>query len=167
MTRDAQISDCGAYRYWLSRRWNAEGKRVVFVMLNPSTADASIDDPTIRKCVGFASRAGYSCLDVVNLFAFRSVDPKVLRYSHNAVGPDNDGWIDIRCRGADVVFAWGANGAHHSARAKAVAHRVVAIANRILVIDWGKTGHPVHPLMQPYFKGLTDSASHLMTLTLL
>jgi hypothetical protein len=114
MERKAVISDCGQYRYTLSRLWSDE-RPCVFVMLNPSTADADIDDPTIRRCVGFARREGCGSIFVVNLFAFRATSPKDMRAASDPTGPDND-WVLRRTfdtaleAGSPVIAAWGAHG---------------------------------------------------------
>lgn len=76
--RGAVISDDGRYRYRLWRTWAPELPRMAWIMLNPSTADAEVDDPTIRRCVGFAKREGCGGIEVVNLYAYRSTDPSVL-----------------------------------------------------------------------------------------
>jgi hypothetical protein len=104
----AEISPCGTYRYLLGRRVG-EGKRTaLFVMLNPSTADALVDDPTIRRCIGFARREGCGVLEVVNLFAYRTTDPAALRSASEPVGPANDQFIEQAVRRTDlVVVAWG------------------------------------------------------------
>lgn len=105
---DAVISPCGRYRYTLTRRWG-EGAPLLFVMLNPSTADASVDDPTIRRCLGFARREGFQALEVVNLFAFRATDPAELVTAVCPIGPDNTRHlIEARRRAGLVVAAWGA-----------------------------------------------------------
>lgn len=109
----AVISSCGRYRYRLTRSWDASKNKLVFVMLNPSTADAEQDDPTIRKCIGFAKRLGYGGIEVVNLFAYRATDPKELRRQQRAdidiVGPENDRFIAEAAdtHGNTIVFAWG------------------------------------------------------------
>src|SRR5882724_4976365 len=88
----AVLSDCERYRYALWRRW-AERPAVLFVGLNPSTADALQDDPTIRRCIRFAKAWGYGALYMGNLFAFRATDPRAMKAEADAVGPDNDGWL--------------------------------------------------------------------------
>ena len=109
----AAFSPCGRYRWHLARTWDADGSRVAFVALNPSTADATHDDPTIRRCIGFARRWGAGGVDVVNLYAFRATKPRDLFAADDPVGPDNDAWIDAVVARADrVVLAWG----HHGAR---------------------------------------------------
>lgn len=111
MWKSAEISPCGKYRYHLRREWDLDLPKVAFVMLNPSTADASEDDATIRRCIGFAKAWGYGGIDVVNLFAFRATDPKELKTARNAIGPDNDAYVLSTVRLADkVICAWGANG---------------------------------------------------------
>lgn len=105
----AVISDCGRYRYMLEREWMTGSGTCLFVMLNPSTADAEQDDPTIRRCVGFAQSWGYQRLTVANVFALRSPHPKVLLEADDPVGDDNDHWTEKLYREADLaVAAWGA-----------------------------------------------------------
>jgi len=109
--RSAEMSECGKYRYWLDRRWHTKAdypRRVCFVMLNPSTADALEDDPTIRRCMGFAQAWGCNWLTVRNLFAWRSTEPKGLLTAEDPVGPLGDANL-IAAKSADlVVVAWGA-----------------------------------------------------------
>lgn len=115
MVGAAIISECGQYRYRLSREWDPDRAKVVWVMLNPSTADASIDDPTIRRCIGFSKAWGYGGLVVVNLFAYRATDPKDLLAitPQVAEGPENTTHVArALCEAATqnglVVAAWGA-----------------------------------------------------------
>ncbi len=108
----AVISDCGKYRYTLEREWMTGQGTCLFVMLNPSTADASEDDPTIRRCIGFAQRWGYQRLTVGNLFAYRATDPLGLREVplDVAIGPENDDHLCDLSHGASlIVAAWGAH----------------------------------------------------------
>ncbi|MDE3112519.1 MAG: DUF1643 domain-containing protein [Chloroflexota bacterium] len=142
--RGAAIFDpTGAYRYALRRSW-ARGQRAAFVMLNPNTADAVRDDPTIRRCVGFARRWGCGSLDVVNLFAYRTVDPRVLARVADPVGPENDRHLARAIRGADlVVYAWGA---FPLARERAERLAATLGGTPALCLGLTRTGAPRHPL---------------------
>jgi hypothetical protein len=110
LSRSAEVSDCGRYRYWLRRAWQhgGDGRVVCFVMLNPSTADALVDDPTIRRCLGFAQAWGFSTLSVRNLFALRATDPKELLTADDPVGPYGDAELAAAVTADVVVCAWGA-----------------------------------------------------------
>jgi hypothetical protein len=112
MIKDAQISDCGKYRYRLFRQWEqSERMPVMWIMLNPSTADASIDDPTIRRCVEFSKRWGYGAMFVGNLFAYRATNPKELFTVDDARGPENAYHLDLMAqRAAKIIVAWGNGG---------------------------------------------------------
>lgn len=109
-TSYAVVSECGRYRYELGRRWD-DGPLLEFIMLNPSTADASADDPTIRRCVGFARRWGYGAIVVRNLYALRATNPEVLlNYSGDAFGPENAHYLG-RDNADCTIVAWGAHAA--------------------------------------------------------
>lgn len=117
LDRAAMISPCQKFRYVLRRRWATEplfqvepsrGDLVTFLMLNPSTADADVDDPTLAKCVAMARRWGYAGLVLVNLFAFRSKEPTDLWLAADPIGPENDQHIADACIERVVVCAWGA-----------------------------------------------------------
>lgn len=144
--RDAVLSEDGAYRYRLTHRW-ADGTRCVFVMLNPSKADALVDDATIRRCVGYARAWGHGALDVVNLFALRSTDPTALYMHPDPIGPDNDRYILTAVRdAAHAIVAWGAHGGHFD-RDKAVLDMIRAntpVPPMALAFTYG--GKPKHPL---------------------
>jgi hypothetical protein len=142
----AVISACGKYRYSLTR---GGVERLLFVMLNPSTADASVDDATIRRCMGFAFREHYSGIEVMNLYAYRATDPRELRACLDPVGPDNDGHlIDTLSRHQLVVVAWGT----HAKRSRVEAIRFLLEGSGVAVKCLGRTkdGHPKHPL---YLRG--------------
>lgn len=151
----AEISDDGLYRYTLTREW-ADGTCVGFLMFNPSTADASQDDPTIRKCVGFAKRWGYSRLVVLNLYAIRSRDPKAVgRMGPSAVGPLNDFWITKAMKEArEIICAWGC--AQHSPDIDRRIQRVMSLqlisqeSVKISCLGRRQDNHPRHPLMLSY-----------------
>lgn len=144
MTRSAEISPCGTYRYALRRTWNPARPAVLFVMLNPSTADAEHDDRTIGRCVGFARAWGYGGLLVGNLFAYRATRPRDLRAVAEPVGPENDQWLEVLAREAGaVVAAWGNDG-----RLRARDAHVLQLldAARCLCLKRTKAGAPWHPL---------------------
>jgi hypothetical protein len=106
--KSADFSKCGKYRYCLSRIWDKDKPKVLFVMLNPSTADSEKDDPTIRRCVNYAKQWGFGSLYVVNLFAFRATNPEQLLKAESVVGVDNKKWLKKMSIFADlVVGAWG------------------------------------------------------------
>lgn len=113
--RAAVISPCGKYRYRLWRKWAAsERMPVLWVMLNPSTADANVDDPTIKRCMAFSQRWGYGAMWVGNLFAYRSTDPDAMLKLHRdeAQGPDNRKHLyAMASQSALTVAAWGNPGA--------------------------------------------------------
>ena len=110
LRRSADFSPCGRYRYALHRHYpqGGNGKTVCFLMLNPSMADASVDDPTIRRCLGFVRSWGYSRLDVRNLFAFRATDPGELLTAPDPIGPLNNRCLQGAKTMSLLVVAWGA-----------------------------------------------------------
>lgn len=151
VVRDAVLSTCGRYRYHLARWWNGGSMLpAVFVMLNPSTADAMIDDPTIRRCVGFAQAWGLGGVVVVNLFAFRATDPTQLPSdAATAIGPDNDEHLreviaTAAEAGAPLIAAWGAHPSADRARVEHVAS-FDGFA-RAECLGMTKSGAPRHPL---------------------
>jgi hypothetical protein len=140
----ATFDPTGVYRYHLWRVWDEDAPRVAFVMLNPSTADARQDDPTLRRCLGFARAWGYGTLDVVNLFALRATDPNALRHALDPIGPDNDIYIQDVTRRADlVVAAWGNRGILHN-RDRQIGRLLAGLP--ILCLGLTDQGHPRHPL---------------------
>lgn len=156
--RDAEISECGRYRWWLRRSWqlweNGEyvtGKGVCcFVMLNPSTADGKQDDPTIRRCIRFAHDWGYNVLSVRNLFPWRATDPKELvrAASVTELAGGNRGNIELltACTADLLVAAWGA-GVPYSRDTEALRlFRDSFPAKPIHCLGTTKHGHPRHPL---------------------
>lgn len=149
--RHATISDCGAFRYTLSRWWG-RAPGLLFVMLNPSTADASIDDPTIRRCATFAFAHGFGALTVVNLFAYRATDPRDLQRAGWPVGPDADEWIEREAKvAADVCVAWGAIGDKGPAvdRVQVVMPMLRRAGHVPKCLRMTRSGHPQHPLYLP------------------
>ncbi|MCY4654811.1 MAG: DUF1643 domain-containing protein [Dehalococcoidia bacterium] len=145
-TKSAYFSEDRRYRYLLRRRVGDSSRRVLFVMLNPSAADEVRDDPTIRRCIGFARKWGYGLLDVVNLFALMSTDPKGLLEVDDPVGPYNDAMIHHALEAADsVVLAWGNHGLDHPGRVKEVTAMVRRSAQP-LCLGLTLKGAPRHPL---------------------
>lgn len=141
----AVLSADHKYRYLLRRDYSGVGRdqalTCLFVMLNPSTADAEHDDPTIRRCKSFAQREAYSALEVVNLYAFRSTDPKQLWQEFDPIGPENDQYIrEAIARAGLVVAAWGS----HAKRMRAKA--IERLMPGAFALGFTKKGSPKHPL---------------------
>ena len=140
----AEISDDGLYRYWLSRRLGMGERAVLFVGLNPSTADAKQDDQTIRRCVGYARDWGFDWLFMGNVYAFRSTDPKGLLTADEPVGPMNQDALKWMTRKAEIVVAaWGNNPLNSDARTLA---RWVLSLPHTRCLGENKNGSPKHPL---------------------
>lgn len=137
------------YRYLLTRIWDRDLPPVVWVMLNPSTADAMADDPTIRRCTSFAKREQAGGIVVVNLFALRSTDPRALLHHDDPVGPVNDVFIRHAVQGAHrVIAAWGAAGVQHG-RGQRVAQMLAGRGVEVCCFGTTSTGQPRHPLYLP------------------
>lgn len=137
-----------AYRYLLTRRWGDAELRMAFIMLNPSTADAFADDPTIRRCIRFAKREGCDGLTVLNLFALRSADPRVLASHPNPVGQFNHLFLAEHTRGmfTYTVAAWGAGGRLNS-RGREVGRQLrMPGVSSLLCLGTTSDGSPKHPL---------------------
>lgn len=133
------------FRYSLTRAWKAGTRgKLVFIMLNPSVADAKINDSTVRKCMVWAQKWGYQVLEVVNLFAFRSKSPKIMKAAPDPVGPLNDEFIREACRTAAlVVCAWGADGVF-GGRARHVRGLLSGVALHALKVDKAQPWHPLY-----------------------
>lgn len=141
----ATFSDDRSYRYSLWRWWGVgNGQKCCFVMLNPSTADENVLDPTVTRCVGFARDWGFSGIVVANIFALRSTNPKELYKSADPVGPRNDEAITgAALQAARVVCAWGTHGAYRD-RGEAVRRLLADFEPKCFGLTGG--GHPKHPL---------------------
>ncbi len=154
MPNDAIFSEDGRYRYTLRRTGLGGDGQCLFIMLNPSTADAETDDPTIRRCTSFAKAWGFSQLWVGNLFAYRATDPKELLTVDDPVGPDNDRYLmDLAMSANLVVCAWG-NGEMpvKGRRGQGVLTELVWEGLTIHHLGMTKSGRPKHPL---YLKAST------------
>lgn len=150
----AVLSDDGVYRYRLWRRWG-NGPAMTFIMLNPS-ADAHVDDPTIRRCVGFARRARCEAIEVVNLFAYRATKPVDLHHAHEPRGKMNAYHVRWAIEASDgpVVAAWGAwfaSNRRHGAPLSRIAPESIAhdVGKQLWCLGRTKSGAPRHPLYVP------------------
>lgn len=162
MIREAVISDDQKYRYTLYREWaegvdkEVFGVRVLnFCMLNPSTADGLQDDPTIRKCIGFAKFNGFNAIRVVNLFAFRSTDPKGLQAEWvrdwgDPVGKMNDDYVRELPSEETVVVAWGSTFMNKEWVQNRVRKTIELLNRQLYCLKRTKDGHPGHPVMMGY-----------------
>lgn len=155
----AIISDCGRYRYKLTRRLGDSPTSCLFIMLNPSTADAAQDDPTIRRCMGYARDWGCGELVVVNLFAFRATSPKDMMAADDPIGPENHHYVmaaaDHVVRqnlgfepDGKVICAWGTHGAHMQ-QGETVRGWLEADSISPMCLRATQQGHPSHPLYLP------------------
>jgi len=147
--RSAEISPCGQYRWWLRRHFphHGDGRVVCFIMLNPSTADATMDDPTIRRCMGFARDWGYSTLSIRNLFAYRATDPKALAQAVDPIGhPRNDGELLAGLTAHTVVVAWGGHVYHNRDQDVLRLFALHRPDKPLYCLGWTKQGSPRHPL---------------------
>lgn len=142
--KGAVLSPCGQYRYYLWRELpRGHLNHIVFIMLNPSTADADEDDQTVRKCMSFATAWGYRHIGIVNLFALRSTDPKALKTAQDPVGPANDEWIRRISSNAElVVCGWGNHGSMLD-RGRKVFETLKA-PQCLTVTNEGQPGHPLY-----------------------
>lgn len=153
MISEAHISDDKLHRYSLSRTWG-DGPRAVWLMLNPSTADAETDDPTIRKCIGFSERAGFGGLDVVNLFSLRATDPRelitALRRGERCNNDTSNTVLHDVTRGKTVIAAWGAHAGIEQVRdrVREVVH--FCSTHTFLCLGTTKDRHPRHPVRVGY-----------------
>lgn len=147
--RAAELSPCRQYRYSLTRQWSSKRPTCLFIGLNPSTADELTDDPTIRRCIGFAHTWGYGKLVMANLFAFRATDPSTLLRVPEPIGPDNDRFLLSLCADAAMtIAAWGANGACVY-RSGHVLNLLSDAGVKLYCLGKTKDGAPKHPLYLP------------------
>jgi len=148
LVRDAYISNDPRYRYWLTRVWDESLPVVVWMMLNPSTADAFADDATMRRCMAYAKAWGYGGIAVVNVYAFRARSPKVMLAADDPVGPHNDRWLifwweQARRTGAPIVCGWGNNA--REGRVRSVLRLAQECGIMLHALEMGKFA-PKHPL---------------------
>lgn len=147
----AVFSPCEVYRYRLWRSWllpfdARPDRRVAFIGLNPSTADAEQDDPTVRRCALFAIRWGFTGMEMLNLFGIRSTDPRGVWSAEDPVGPGTDSHLVQVARACDLVIAcWGAFPKARE-RARAVTSQLAVAGVEVRILGVTKEGDPRHPL---------------------
>lgn len=147
----AVYSDCECYRYSLTRSWNAAQPKLLFIMLNPSTATEQRNDPTVARCESRALDLGYGSFRVVNLFALRATDPSELKRHPAPVGPDNDAILRqsvTRWKPDLILCAWGTHGIHLD-RDKATLSLLMKCGADLWTLGLTQGGQPRHPLYLP------------------
>ena len=142
MKTSATLSACGLYRYELKRIWDETRPLVLFICLNPSTADAESEDNTSRVCINYAKRWKFGGLLIGNLFAYRSTDPRALRHVCDPVGPENDIWLKkLQTESSLVICAWTKTG-----KLMGRSQHVLSFIKNPHCLVQGKDGYPGHPL---------------------
>jgi len=145
-TSTAVLSEDRIYRYALYRRWDDALPNLVWIGLNPSTADEIIDDPTVRRIVDFSKAWNYGGAVLLNLFGLRATDPKDLRTASDPVGPANDAALTKLCEGHEVILAWGVHGGLHGRDETVTDLLRTANPRQVYCLGRTKGGHPKHPL---------------------
>ncbi len=146
----ATFSHCGRYRYRLWRLWNPDKPAALFILLNPSTADETRNDPTVERCQRRAISLGYGGVRIANIFALRSTDPRALYESSDPIGPDNDTAILDAARDAGIIVCgWGVHGALFG-RGNAVRDRIRRAGLKAFFLGINQDGSPKHPLYVAY-----------------
>jgi len=148
--KTAIISDCGNYRYELRRIWDHSLPPVMFIGLNPSTADATKDDPTIRRCISFATAWSCGSIIMVNCYAFRATNPSEMKRAAFPVGPLNDSTVqrmaaETAHRNGKIVAAWGAG----CSQDREIVLRKLLTGREVWCLGKNKNGSPKHPLYVP------------------
>ena len=151
--KGAELSPNRLYRYRLWRRWG-DGSCMTFIGLNPSTADETADDQTIRKCIGFAQRNGCEAIEMLNLFAFRATYPVDLKAARDPVGRKNDSVL-LKCTAESgiVIACWGIDGTFQH-RNTTVRRMLSDVGVTVQCLGFTKAGLPRHPVMCPYAAGI-------------
>jgi len=144
MIRTAEISKCGLYRYSLIRKWGSGNRMMGFVCWNPSIADSKVDDPSLRRMIGFGIREGFDGIQVGNLYAFRATKPKDLWNTKDPVGPCNmEALITLLSKSEKVIVGWGASAGMTPQRQKFL---LAADNMDLYCLGTTKSGEPRHPL---------------------
>ncbi len=146
----AVYSDCERYRYQLTRTWQNDGRKALFIMLNPSTATEIQNDPTVERCERRARTLGFGAFRVTNIFAWRDTDPRNMKQAKDPVGPENDNAILEACHWTDqIICGWGTHGAHLN---RSAAVKILLLSTELPIFHLGLTkyGQPKHPLYIAY-----------------
>ena len=142
MKNTAKLSSCRSYRYALWRTWDDTKPFVLFVGLNPSTADEKTDDATLTRCINFAKAWGYGGVCMSNLFAFRATQPLDMKAASDPIGKDNNSWLKTLAKNAGIVVAaWGNDGAYLNRSTD-----VKKVLLNLHYLKMNKSGEPAHPL---------------------
>ena len=142
--KSAVFSPCKTYRYSLTRTWDLNKKLILFIGLNPSTADENNDDPTLRRCLFYATEWGFGGLIMVNLFAFRATHPKDLKSAKYPIGRDNNQFIiDAHDCAELTIAAWGNDGSLYNRD-----QEVLEFIKNPMCLNINQTGQSAHPLYQ-------------------
>ncbi len=145
MKTGATLSECRRYRFALWRIWDDSQPYALFIGLNPSTADETLDDPTITRCINFAKNWGYGGIYMANLFAYRATNPNEIYSLIDPIGVGNDDWLKkLSNEAAMTIAAWGNHGLFMG-RSKIVANLI----QNIYALKINKSGEPAHPLYLP------------------
>ena len=144
MKNTAQLSSCRNYRYALWRTWDDTKPWVMFIGLNPSTADETTDDPTLTRCINYAKAWGYGGVCMANLFAYRATEPMNMKAAQDPIGVDNNAWlIKLAKQASLVVAAWGNDGGYLG-RSK----QITQLIPHLSCLKVNQSGEPAHPLYQ-------------------
>lgn len=141
--KTAEFSPCRTWRYSLYRIWTFKKPIVLFVCLNPSTADENMDDPTVRRCIRYAYSWGYGGMIMANIFAFRATDPKDMRSVPDPIGPKNDLYLSHLSGHTEItLMAWGNHGVYLNRQEKA--YNILKNKHYLTMTNFGSPGHPLY-----------------------
>jgi len=150
--RTAVFSPCRKWRYHLQQVWDDKTPNLIWLMLNPSTADETKNDPTVERCEQRARMWGFGGVEVYNIFAFRATDPSDMKAQDDPIGPDNDDWIikfAKKSQQTKAIVGWGEHGKHRG-RGEAVMSLIKAHDGYVQALKVNASGHPKHPLYIGY-----------------
>jgi len=150
--RTAVFSPCRKWRYHLKQVWDDTKPNLLWMMLNPSTADETQNDPTVERCEQRARQWGYGGVEVYNIFAYRATDPSDMKAQAEPIGPDNDKWAAEFAKQSQhtlAILGWGEHGKHRD-RGAEVLKIIQSHQGQVQVLKVNKSGHPKHPLYIGY-----------------